>query len=80
MHHEYILKISSCHLEGGALSIIKKCFESVIDGWVKRVWVSGTKCGGGKIGDRGGGDLGRRTSSSSTIGWLSTMNTSSRPR
>ena len=50
VHHEYILKISSCHLEGGALSMVNKCFESVVDGWVKRVWLSRTKGGGGKIG------------------------------
>ena len=54
MHHEYMLKISSCHLEGGALSIVNKCFEFVVDGWVKHVWLSGTKCGGGKIGNGDG--------------------------
>ena len=60
--------------------MINKCFEYVIDGWVKHVWVLGTKGGGGKIGGGGGGGLGRRTSSSSTVGWLFAMSTSSRPR
>ena len=68
MHHEYMLKISSCHLEGGVLSMVNKCFESVVDGWVRRVWLSGTKGGGGKIGGGGGGGLGWRTSSSSIVG------------
>ena len=60
--------------------MINKCFEYVIDGWVKHVWVLGTKGGGGKIGGGGGGGLGRRTSSSSIVGWLFAMNTFSRPR
>jgi len=31
MHHEYMLKISSCHLEGGELSMVNRCFKSVVD-------------------------------------------------
>ena len=39
MHHEYMLKFSSCHLEGVALSMVNKCFKSMVDGWVKCVWL-----------------------------------------
>jgi len=42
--------------------------------------LSGIKGGGGKIGGGGEGYLGQRTSSSSTFGSLSAINTSSRPR
>ena len=80
MHHEYMIKISSCHLEGGLLSTVNRCFEYVVDGWFKHVWVSGTKGGEGKIDGGSRGGLGQRTSSSSIVGWLSVMNTSSRPR
>ena len=75
-------KISSCHLEGGALSRVNKCFESVVGKQANLVWYSRIKGGGGKIGGSGdGGFLGRRTSSSSyTFGSLFAMNTSSKPR
>ena len=29
--------------------MVNRCFESVFDEWVKRVWLLGTKGGGGKI-------------------------------
>ena len=54
----------------------------MLNEWVKRVWLLGTKGGGGKIGGGGGGcGGGWRTLSSSTIGWFSAwcMITSSRP-
>ena len=31
VHHEYMSKNFSCHLEGGASSMMNKCFKSVID-------------------------------------------------
>ena len=54
MHHEYILKISSCHFDGGVLPMVNKCFESVVDEEVNLVWKSGMKGGGGNIGGGGG--------------------------
>ena len=47
--------------------MVNKCLEYVLDEWVKQVWLSGTKGGRGKIGRGGGGGLGQRTSSSSTV-------------
>ena len=60
--------------------MVNKCFGSMVDEWANRVWLSGTKGGERKISGGGGGSLGRRTSSSSTFGWLSIINTSSRQR
>ena len=48
--------------------MVNKCFEYMVDGWVKRVWLSRTKDGGGKIGGGSGGGLKWRTSSSSIVG------------
>ena len=31
VHHENMLKNSSCHLEGGILSMVNRCFEFVLD-------------------------------------------------
>ena len=75
-----MLKNSSFHLEGGTLSRVNRCFESVVGESVSLVWYFGTKGGGEKIGGRDGGLLGRRTSSSSSFGSMFVINTSSKPR
>lgn len=38
--------------------MVTRCFEFVVDGWVKRVWLSRIKGSGEKIGGGGRGDLG----------------------
>ena len=40
----YILKNSSCHLEGGILSAVNKCLEYVLN-----KWVNGFGCRGQKV-------------------------------
>ena len=47
----------------------------MLDEWVKRVWLSGTKGCRGKIERGGGSGLGGRTSSFSTVDWSFVINT-----